>query len=161
MLESALASVESLGFVEALRNSTYLYPLVNAGHILGVSLLVGSVAPLDLRLLGVWRHYPVMVFVNVLRFMAATGLALALVFGVLLFATSAGDYARSPLFQAKLAVVLLGVMNAMVLTRVIRRQDIASLPMGACMPLAMRVGAVISILAWLAALLLGRFLGYF
>lgn len=161
MLESALEWVESLRFVSDLRSSTYFYPLINAGHILGVSLLVGSVVPLDLRLLGLWRHYPVMVFLNVLRLTAAAGLALAVGFGVLLFATSAVDYARSPLFQIKLAVILLGVLNAMALARVIRRRDIASLPMAAPLPLSLRVGALVSLVAWLTALLLGRFLGYF
>lgn len=86
MIEQALISVENLAFVSALRNSTFMYPLVNAGHILGVSLLVGSIVPLDLRLLGLWRNYPVMVFVDVLRDTAAMGLALAVIFGLLLFA---------------------------------------------------------------------------
>ena len=95
MLEQSLAFVEELAAVSALRNSTFLYPLVNAGHILGVSILVGGIVPLDLRLLGLWRHYPVMVFVDVLRVTAAIGLGLAVVCGALLFATAAVDYAGS------------------------------------------------------------------
>ncbi|HBX42091.1 MAG TPA: hypothetical protein DEG64_17850, partial [Marinobacter adhaerens] len=101
MIEQALISVENLAFVSALRNSTFVYPLVNAGHVLGVSLLVGSIVPLDLRLLGLWRSYPVMVFVDVLRVTATIGLALAVICGLLLFATNAPGYAASPLFQAK------------------------------------------------------------
>ena len=52
MIEQALVFVENLAVVSALRNSTLAYPLVNAGHILGVALLVGGIVPLDLRLLG-------------------------------------------------------------------------------------------------------------
>jgi len=161
MIEQALVSVENLPVVSALRNSKYMYPLVNAGHILGVSLLVGSIVPLDLRLIGVWRSYPVMVFVDVLRITAAIGLVLAIVCGVLLFATAAADYARSPLFQAKIALVLLGVLNAWALGRVIKRQDIRGLPMESPMPGTLRVGGLLSLVVWVSVLVLGRLLGYF
>lgn len=161
MIEQALVFVEDLAFVSALRNSTYMYPLVNAGHILGVALLVGGIVPLDLRLLGLWRHYPVMVFVDVLRITSALGLGLAVACGALLFATAAVDYAGSVLFRVKMVVVLLGVANALILGRVLKRQDIRSLPMDACMPLALRAGVLLSLAVWVSALVLGRLLGYF
>lgn len=161
MIEQALVSVENLVFASALRNSTFMYPLVNAGHILGVAMLVGGIVPLDLRLLGLWRNYPVMVFVDVLRITSAIGLGLAVVCGALLFATAAADYAGSPLFQAKIMLVLLGVLNALILGRGLTRLDIRSLPMKARMPLSLRVGALLSLVVWISALVLGRLLGYF
>ncbi|MDF0748607.1 hypothetical protein NLU14_00030 [Marinobacter sp. 71-i] len=161
MIEQALVFVEDLAFISALRNSTLVYPLVNAGHIFGVALLVGGIVPLDLRLLGFWRHYPVMMFVDVLRVTSALGLGLAVVCGALLFATAAADYAGSVLFQVKMVFVLLGVSNALILGRVLKRQDIRSLPMDARMPLALRAGALSSLVVWVSALVLGRLLGYF
>ncbi|MCL7943694.1 hypothetical protein [Marinobacter sp. ATCH36] len=161
MIEQALVFVENLAFVSALRNSTFMYPLVNAGHIFGVALLVGGIVPVDLRLLGFWRNYPVMMFVDVLRITSAIGLGLAVVCGALLFATAAVDYAGSTLFQAKIVLVLLGVSNALILGRVLVRQDIRGLPMKARMPLSLRVGAMLSLVVWISALILGRLLGYF
>jgi hypothetical protein len=161
MFEQALVSVENLAFVSALRNSTFMYPVVNAGHILGVSLLVGGIVPLDLRLIGFWRTYPVMVFVDVLRVTAAVGLVLAVICGALLFATAAPDYARSPLFQTKIVLVLLGLLNALTLGRVIKRRDIRSLPMESPMPLDLRAGGLVSLVVWVSVLILGRLLGYF
>jgi len=161
MIEQALVSVENLAFVSALRNSTYMYPLVNAGHIFGVALLIGGIVPLDLRLLGLWRKYPVVVFVDVLRITSAAGLGLAVVCGVLLFATAAADYAGSTLFQAKIALVLLGVSNALILARVLKRRDIRSLPMESPMPLDLRAGGLLSLVVWISVLILGRLLGYF
>lgn len=161
MIESSLVFLENLAFVSALRNSTLAYPLVNAGHILGVALLVGGIVPLDLRLLGLWRRYPVMVFVDVLRVTSALGLGLATVCGALLFATAAADYAGSMLFRVKMVVVLLGVSNALILARVLKHRDIRSLPMDAAMPLSLRAGALVSLVAWGSALVLGRLLGYF
>ena len=161
MIEQALVAVEELAFVSALRNSTFMYPLVNAGHIFGIAMLVGGIMPLDLRLLGLWRNYPVMMFVDVLRITSATGLGVAVVCGALLFATAAVDYAGSPLFRAKIVLVLLGVSNALVLGWVFKRRDIRSLPMTASMPLAVRAGALLSLVVWVSALMLGRLLGYF
>ncbi|TYC57654.1 hypothetical protein FMN52_13970 [Marinobacter sp. BW6] len=161
MIEQSLAPVENLAFVSALRNSTFMYPLVNAGHILGVSMLVGGIVPLDLRLLGLWRSYPVMVFVDVLRITSVIGLGLAVVCGALLFATAAVDYAGSPLFQAKILLVLLGVLNALILGRVLKHEDIRSLPMKARMPSSVRVRAGMSLVGWISVLILGRLLGYF
>jgi len=161
MIEQALVFVEDLAFVSALRNSTLAYPLVNAGHILGVALLVGGIVPMDLRLLGLWRRYPVMVFVDVLRVTSAVGLGLAVVCGVLLFATAAGDYAGSVLFRAKMVVVLLGLSNALILGWVLKHRDIRSLPMDASMPPPLRAGALLSLVVWVSALVLGRLVGYF
>ncbi|MEP1217442.1 MAG: DUF6644 family protein [Marinobacter sp.] len=161
MIEQALVSVEDLAFISVLRNSTFMYPLVNAGHILGVALLVGGIVPLDVRLLGAWRNYPVTVFADVLRVTSAIGLGLAVVCGALLFATAAVDYARSPIFQAKIVLVLLGVSNALILGRVLMHKGIRSLPMNAPMPVLLRAGAVFSLVVWVSALVLGRLLGYF
>lgn len=161
MIEPALSFTQELALVSALRNSTLMYPLVNAGHILGVAMLVGGIVPLDLRLLGLWRRYPVSVFVAVLRITSAMGLVLAIVCGLLLFATAAVDYAGSSLFQAKITLVVLGVSNALILGKVLKRRDVESLPLMAKMPFSVRVGAALSLFAWIGALTLGRLLGYF
>ena len=48
-----LAALESSGLGETLRQSVWLYPLVEIAHILGFALLVGAILAFDLRLLGV------------------------------------------------------------------------------------------------------------
>lgn len=161
MLEPLLLLIENSAPVIALRQSTWVYPLVNAGHLLGVALLVGGIVPLDARLLGAWRNYPVTPFLHVLRLTAASGLALAILCGILLFATAATDYARSPLFLGKMAVVTIGILNALVLGRMLTRSAVQSLPMNADMPLSVRAGALVSLTAWITVLVLGRLLGYF
>src|SRR3546814_3819020 len=55
MLADALAALQNLEPVAALRASRWVYPLVNTAHIAGIALLFGAIAPLDLRLLGAWR----------------------------------------------------------------------------------------------------------
>ena len=45
-------AIEASGLSVHLRGSRWTYPLVNAGHVAGIALLVGAVLPMDLRVLG-------------------------------------------------------------------------------------------------------------
>ena len=68
-----------------LRGSFWVYPLVNAAHILGIALLIGAIVPFDLRLMGVIRRGRIRNLANILVPTAAAGLALAAVSGTALF----------------------------------------------------------------------------
>lgn len=161
MLAEWLAALEATDLARALRGSVWAYPLVNAGHIAGVALLVGAVVPLDLRLLGVWRSVPLEPLWRVLTRCAGIGLALAALFGSLLFVARATEYAASGLFIAKMAVVAMATTNALFL--------LVAAPAGAARardgfdppPRRLRLAALASLVAWLAALTLGRLVGYF
>ena len=100
MLEGWAATLEATELAAALRNSVWSYPLVNASHIFGVALLVGSIVPLDLRLLGAWRSVPLAPLWTVLSRIAGIGLVMAIIFGVLLFITRATEYVASNFFIA-------------------------------------------------------------
>lgn len=159
-MASWLAALEATGFAQALRDSVWSYPLVNAGHVLGVALLVGAIVPLDLRLLGAWRTLPLAPLWTVLTRSAAVGLALAVVCGGLLFATRATEYAASGLFLGKMALVLLATLNALALRRT--GFDPAGVHGEADkVPPRIRLAAAFSLAAWLTALGLGRLVGYF
>jgi hypothetical protein len=115
MTDGWTTALEASAAAVILRNSVWTYPLVNAGHILGVALLVGTIIPLDLRLLGLWRSVPAAPLWQVLRPTAAFGLVMAVFFGSLLFITRATEYAESPLFIFKMIAVGTGTLNALII----------------------------------------------
>ena len=78
MIDEWAAALEATALAAALRNSVWSYPLVNAAHILGVALLVGSIVPLDLRLLGAWRSVPLPPLWGMLTRTAGAGAVIAL-----------------------------------------------------------------------------------
>jgi hypothetical protein len=162
MIEEWFAALEATELAAALRDSFWSYPLVNAAHILGVALLVGSIVPLDLRLLGAWRAVPLAPLWRVLTRTAGVGLVLAIIFGTLLFITRATEYAASNLFIAKMAVVGLGMANALALRMLPPPAQIAETtsPHGKPPP-RLRLTAGLSLATWLTALTLGRLVGYF
>ncbi|PKL95669.1 MAG: hypothetical protein CVV18_04600 [Gammaproteobacteria bacterium HGW-Gammaproteobacteria-8] len=160
MVEAWLATLEATALARALRASVWVYPLVNAGHILGVGLLVGAIVPLDLRLLGAWRAVPLGPLWQVLTRCAAFGLMLAVGFGALLFITRATEYAASGLFVTKMAVVAAATANALALR--VAGLDELWLEGGTQGKLSARVrlAAGISLAGWMTVLILGRLVGY-
>jgi hypothetical protein len=161
MIDACLAALEATAVARQLRDSVYVYPLVNTGHLIGVALLVGSIIPLDLRLLFAWPSVPLPPLWRVLTRTAAVGLLLAISFGSLLFMTRATEYAASTLFVSKMTLVALAALNALAL-RVISPGEISRLlSTSRKPPRRFRIAAGFSLAAWLAALVLGRMVGYF
>lgn len=155
------AVLEGLAFARALRDSVWMYPLVNAGHILGVALLVGAIVPLDLRLMGFLRAMPLAPSWRVLGGAAAAGLGLAAACGLLLFATRASEYVRSPFFLAKAGAIGLGLVNAATLRWTLPSRLLDEAAASAPIPMRVRAAATMSIAAWIVTLVLGRLVGYF
>lgn len=161
MLEAWAAALEATTMARALRSSVWAYPLVNAGHLLGVALLLGGIVPLDLKILGMWPSAPLAPLWRVLTRTAGVGLGLAVVCGAMLFITRATAYAASGLFIAKMGIVVVGAINALALhgrarqERQIALWEVNGLPGYVCW------SAGVSLFAWPAALILGRLVGYF
>ena len=73
MLADVLSALQDAALVGALRRSRWVYPLVNAGHIVGLALLFGAIVPLDLRLLGLWQRVSLGVLARTLLPVAIAG----------------------------------------------------------------------------------------
>ncbi|MEQ9640820.1 MAG: hypothetical protein RIM84_12425 [Alphaproteobacteria bacterium] len=155
-MQGLLAGLEATPLAAVLRGSVWLYPLVNAAHIAGIALLFGAITALDLRLIGLWPRQSAAVLSRVLTPVAVAGFALAASMGALLFICKASEYAAASLFQAKMAVVAFGVVNAALAWRWMRHSGA-----GQAIPRRVRAAAAASLATWLSAILLGRLVGYF
>ncbi|MGH9194836.1 MAG: DUF6644 family protein, partial [Acidimicrobiia bacterium] len=94
-----------------MRNSIWLYPIVEIVHLFGIVLLVGSAFMFDLRLLGLSRHVRVTDMARHLLPRARRGLAIVLPSGLLMFAAQATDWGTSPVFRVKLVLIILAILN--------------------------------------------------
>lgn len=157
-MDSVLAALGDTGLAAFLRGSRYVYPLVNAAHILGIALLVGSIAALDARVLGFARRVPLADAARLLLPVTVGGLALAVVTGAALFIVKPAEYAANPVFLAKLALIVLALANAAWL----RTSTAWAIARGGG-PVAprVRVSAGLSLLLWLAVLVAGRMIAFF
>ena len=157
--ETLGAALEATALSQALRASIWLYPLVNTGHVLGIALLFGAIATLDLRLLGCWKGVPAEHLVRCLVPVAVTGLLLAVATGSLLFATRPLDYVGDGLFGLKMGLLCAAVLNALALRRSLQWRPGPGAH-GAGLPLAWRLAGGASMLLWLGVIAAGRLIGY-
>ncbi len=153
----ALEALEASALAAALRRSAVLYPLVSAAHILGIGLLAGAIATLDLRLLGAFRGASLGVLGPPLVRVAAVGLGLALTSGALLFSVRPAEYLSNPAFVAKLGCVAAGLLNVLALRL---GPGWPRALAGARIGAGLRLAAALSLACWLGAILAGRWIAF-
>ena len=153
-MEALLAGLEGTAVAQTLRTSRWLYAATNTAHIFGIALLVGAIVPLDLRLLGWWPDVPREKLVRVLVPVAATGLALAVVAGGLLFSVRASEYAGVGFLQAKLALVAIGTLAALAL------HHAHGFLLDTASDRRLAGHAILSLVCWPTALLCGRLIAF-
>lgn len=137
--------------------SLWAYPMVLTAHTVGMSLLVGASAVIDLRLLGVAAMAPLSPLAVVFRALW-TGAALSLISGLLLFGADASTKGATTIFFVKLAFIAGGMVVAWRLARVFAA--IGSIADPEASPGRTRLLAVLSLLLWTAAITAGRFMAY-
>ena len=140
-----------------IRHSEFVYPVLNATHILALALLIGTILPADLRMLGAFKSVASAPFLRLMTAISACGLVLAILTGFLLFAVQPLEYAKNPAFLTKVSLVAIGALLAIV-TRFSPAWRIA-LATGEAGP-GLRLAAVASMAIWLAALIAGRWIAF-
>jgi len=152
--------LENSALGAAIRQSTWIYPAANVGHILALALLAASVAVMDLRLLGAFREtVPAAVIVPARR-VAMLALALMLLTGLMLFTAEASHMLMNPVFQIKMGLIALAVLNALFVQRPLSAV-LTKTPAMTPLPMRFRVAAVISLVLWFCIAAAGRLIAYF
>lgn len=119
--------------------------------------MIGSIAALDLRLLGVFRSAPLGALARPLSQVAIAGVFCAAFTGLLLLSVRPIAYAGNPAFQVKLVLVALVLANAAALRAAPGwRRALA----GEGAPARVRAQALLSLLLWAGAVLAGRWIGF-
>ena len=153
------AWAESTAIATSLRSSAWGYPAVEALHIWGLAVLVGTAVAFDLRLLGVSSRLPVDALARFLLPCARVAFAVALFSGLLLFSMQATTFAVQPLFFLKMGTITVAVINTSIFHRGIFR-SVATWNYTPYTPAAAKTAALVSLVAWTIALICGRFLAY-
>jgi hypothetical protein len=152
-----LAWIESSAFAITLRESAsiWAYPTVLTLHTVGLAMLVGASAALDLRLLGCAPAIPLAAFAPSFRVMWI-GFWLNAVSGAVLFTAEATTKGASAIFVWKLGIIAVCVVNMWLIRRVVFRRPAAPATAG---PLP-KLLAASSLALWVIAIALGRWMAY-
>ena len=160
----ALGALESSGLGQAMRQWLWLYPSVEIVHIVGIALLFGSIAVLDLRLLGFSRQISARTLARHVLPWTLGSFLLIIPSGLLMFTAHASEFIDSEVFVLKMLLILAGGVNAAIFhTTVFRSADVwdseemRKLPP----PPSVRAFAALSLVLWLSVIACGRLLAYF
>jgi hypothetical protein len=142
-------ALEQTGWVKTLGSTGWMYSTVAVTHYLTMFWCIGSIAVVDLRVMGIAaRKRGLGELAEQLFPWAWIGFAFALLSGFLMFATDAGDWAPSRVFHVKLTLIALSAIFAFIVQRGARKwaQDPE-------VPRAAKIVALISLLLWIVTIL--------
>lgn len=107
-----LKSLDGTWIGTTVKTSVWIFPVLETLHFIGLAILIGGIAVLDLRVLGVCKGVPVGPLHKMLP-LVFIGFGINLVTGVLFFLSDPLGYGVNPSFQLKMILVLLAGLNAL------------------------------------------------
>ncbi|MBM3545683.1 MAG: hypothetical protein FJX54_01920 [Alphaproteobacteria bacterium] len=152
-------ALEQSGLGAAMRESSFLYPLANVLHIVGLVCFAGAIAIMDARLMGAFEALPLRSFVSRWRKVAMAAFAVQIVSGFMLFSAEASAIIDNPVFQLKLLLIAIGLGNVVVF-ELVTKPGIAGWQ-GGQPPMIAKISGAVSLLAWIAVAAAGRLIAYF
>jgi hypothetical protein len=159
-----IGALEASALGQAMRQWLWLYPAVETVHIVGIALLFGSIAVLDLRLLGFSRNIPVQRLARHVLPWSAASFLLIVPSGLLMFTAHATDFISSPVFVIKMCLLMAAGVNAALFHSVVfpsvevwDSEEMRRLRP----PPSARISAAVSLLIWISVIACGRLLAYF
>ncbi|HLK82367.1 MAG TPA: DUF6644 family protein [Xanthobacteraceae bacterium] len=141
---------------EAIRNSNWMFAIIEAFHLLGLGFLGGTVLMVDLRLLGVGlRKQPAAQLWAATQPWLVGSVVLLFASGIPLFLSEAIKCLYSFAFWVKMTSLLLVLLFTFTILRRVVQSDFAS-----DRPLLRRSTAIISLVLWFGVAWGGRWIGF-
>jgi hypothetical protein len=155
-----LTALESSHLADRIRISLYLFPLLESCHVLGLATVFGTIAIIDLRLLGLasTRRPFTRIASDVLKWTWAA-FALTATTGFLMFTTNADVYYHNFFFRSKMALLALAGLNMLVFELTAGR-SVHVWDKDRSAPRAARAAAVLSLVLWITIIFFGRWIGF-
>jgi len=159
-LTDLLERLYETGWAVTLRENGIAFPWVECLHVLAITLVVGSISVVDLRLIGLaWRDRPVRRVLRDVLPVTWTAFGLALISGFLMFASNAPTYARNPFLQLKLCLILVAGVNMSLFNQWARR-SLPAWEAAPALPFRAKVAGAVSLISWIGVVAAARWIGF-
>jgi hypothetical protein len=153
-------ALEASSFAAAIRQSPWLYPAANVGHILALVIFASAVAVMDIRLLGGLAATAPGRLLARTRWYALAALAAMAATGFMLFSADAGHLAVNPALQVKFTLIAAGLAN-IAIYEFWAKHAVEGLAPNASMPACAKITGAASLGIWLTVAACGRSIAYF
>lgn len=155
-LEKVLRSVPA---VTMFMHEHWSWPAAESIHFIGLSLLFGTIAVWDLRLLGVARNVPISAFHRLVPF-AVLGFLMNMTSGLGFLMADPDQYIYNPAFHFKLLCMMLAGLNVLAFYLTMFRR-VKALGPGEPAPYAVKINGAASLMLWTGVIIGGRMLTFF
>ena len=160
-IESLLAALEGFALSTEIREGESLFPWLESLHVLAIVLVVGSIAMVDLRLLG-WASRDRAVNRLTAEVLPITWLAfvVALMTGLLMFCAKATSYGHNIYFLLKIGFLLLAGCNMLFFHKFTHRGVETWGTPNVLPPPAAKIAGGLSLALWVCIVAFGRWIGF-
>src|SRR5215212_10707 len=140
---------------QTIRESLWLFPVIEAVHLLGLAVIGGTVLLVDLRLLGWGLRQPIREIAQDARPWFLASLMVMLITGISLFLSESVKCYYSQAFWVKITCLPLAIAFTLTIkARLVRRHD------DDIRPVVGKVIALVSLALWFAVGAGGRWIGF-
>jgi hypothetical protein len=158
-MEAILEFLNTSGVHNVIRASTWIWPTMETLHFVGLCLLYGVIAVVDLRLIGAFKNIAYE-WVHGLINLAVAGFLINVVTGVLFYIGDPFRYTPNQSFQFKMVCLVLAGINLLIFTFKVKDEAKHVGPGSSTSVLAKCVGAA-SILLWTGVIAGGRLIPFY
>lgn len=149
--------IENTRLGHGIRESKWTFTLAEVFHLLGLTLFLGTVLLLALRVFGfVLQRKTVASLARELMPLSLGGLALTILTGTLLFTSEATKCWGNIAFRYKMLFLFLALLFQFTALQRVTRGDEQRFP-----PLARKITAVVAVLLWFGVAIAGRAIAFF
>jgi hypothetical protein len=160
-VDAILRTLEETRVAQTIAEGESLFPWIECIHVLAITLVVGTIAMVDLRLIGfASRGHAVTRLTKDVLPVTWLAFAVAALTGALLFVSKATTYGHNFFFLGKMVLLVLAGLNMAVFHLLVSR-DIerwGSTPHTT--PLPAKVAGLCSLCLWIAVVAFGRWIGF-
>jgi uncharacterized membrane protein len=159
-VDTFLKSIEATNFATTIRDSIWMFPIIESIHVISFTLVVGTIGIIDLRLLGVasaQRSFRKMSS-DILKWTWGAFIV-TVATGVMMFSTNARVYYHNPFFRAKMVLLVLAGLN-MLIFELSAGRTIHTWDQTAPTPRIGKAVAGVSLVLWISIIFMGRIIGF-
>jgi uncharacterized membrane protein len=155
-----LGSLDHTALATWVQAEPLAFPLIEATHVISVMLVFGSIAMLDLRLLGVSsRNYGVVKISDEVLPWTWVSFLIAVITGTLLFIGQATNYLNNNEFKVKMVLMAVAGVN-LAIFHFFTWNKVENWNNGVPTPISAKAAAILSLTLWSGVVIAGRWIGW-
>jgi hypothetical protein len=161
VLNHFLAWLEATAPAAAISESSWLFPGIEVVHVLAITLVVGSITMVDLRLLNLTvRDKPAGELIEEVLPWTWVSFGIAVLSGALLFSSSATKYWGTVPFRVKMLILTLAGLNMLAFHASPTYRRVGDWGRSRETPRVAKIAGGTSLVLWMGVIACGRWIGF-